>query len=651
MTNEGPNTRPTPWALPALLLMGAVLFFANTWGYDLWPSDEPRFGQVAREMVQSGDYLAPRVNGEPYKEKPPLLFWAISAASIPFGDVTEFSARAPSGIAGLAMVLFTYLLALRLYGRRVAWWSGVLLMTMNLFWWEARTVRTDMLLAACMTGALIAFWRWHEERSTRWLLALYGAIALGLYAKGPPALVFPLLFAVVFYWKRGEERRGLHLVLGTAAAVALVLAWFIPARMALPPAAVESPGAGVASEAFRQIIGRFLLGVSKAQPPWYYVFNLPVNLLPWALFLPWVLPWVWKRRGEDDRMRLLLAWTVPALIFFSISIGKRAVYLLPLFPALAILMSRSILELMDSDRATWRRRTGYVWVGFLMALGAIPFALLVAGRSELWSNSLGVFGVCVLALSLHALYQVCATDSRRLHVVITGHFAALAVLGAVLICPVVDVHKGASDICRPLRELTEAGEQYRLYSVGFSREEYIFYTKHFHKPMLTDLLPVELSREISLAEMAKKQRALRKAVKKAVEDVPVASLTDATDAEREALAKAVHDAAQEAKAGPELARAFEDALKNCVRKYSMEFNAPGPGFMFVQEEDWKWLIPLFPDLGKCSVIRRQSVGSRNVLLLANIDGAALVEIVSPAEAAAMTKVSAVPTGLVSCPGP
>ena len=91
-------------AIAVLLALAALLFFVNTWGYDLWPPDEPRFGEVAREMMQSGNYLAPYCNGEPYKEKPPLLFWVISAISMPFGDVTEFSARAASGLAALVVV-------------------------------------------------------------------------------------------------------------------------------------------------------------------------------------------------------------------------------------------------------------------------------------------------------------------------------------------------------------------------------------------------------------------------------------------------------------------------------------------------------------------------------------------------------------------
>lgn len=624
MTHQESHTQSKPLGLFALLLIGGVLFFANTWGYDLWPPDEPRFAEVAREMMQSGDFLVPHVNGEPYKEKPPLLFWAIALVSLPFGDVTEFSARAPSGIAALVTVLITYLLARRLYGARVAWWSGMVLMTTSFFWWEARSVRTDMLLTACMTGALYAFWRWHEDRRARWLVALYGAIALGLYTKGPPALVFPLLLAVFFYWKRGSERRQVHLAMGILTAVALVLLWFIPARMALPEATAQGTEAGIAGEAFRQIIGRFVLGVSKARPPWYYVLNLPVNLLPWSLFLPWTVLWLVRNRREDERMRLLLAWTVPAFAFFSISIGKRPVYLLPLHPALAILMARSVLDLMAGDRVVWRKRTAYLWVGLMMMFGAVPFALLFSEYRQIWSNGFIVFGASALGLSLHAMLRVYRTQMQSLHQVIAGHFAVVAALGALIICPAVNTYKGASDICRPLRELSEAGTGYRLYSVGFSREEYVFYSKHFHEPVLTDLAPPTLPPEVDMATMAKQLRALAKGVREGVDQVRVASLMAPTEAERAALAQAVHGAVQQAEVEAELAQAFEAALTNAVRQFEHAFHAPGQAFMFIPEGDWRYLIPLLDDMAGYTLVRHQSVGSRTVMLIANEPGAALI---------------------------
>jgi len=626
-------SRPSPvrdLQLAALLVVAAVLFFANTWGYDLWPPDEPRFGQVAREMMQSGDYLAPHVNGQPYKEKPPLLFWAIAAVSWPFGDVTEFSARVPSGLAALLTVLFTYLLAARLYDRTTAALSALVLMTTALFWWEARSVRCDMILTACMTGALVAFHGWHVGRRGGALLAFYAAIAAGLYVKGPVAVVFPLLLIVTFYWKQKATRRELHWVVGLLVAGVLVLAWFVPARLSLG-ASAEAPGSGsVGAEMLRMTLGRFLFGVSKAQWPWYYLKQLPGDLLPWSLFLPWTLPWVWRHRREDEAMRLLLAWTVPAFVFFSISIGKRGVYLLPIYPALAIVLARSVQGLMASDRALWRRRTAYVWAAVLLLLGCAPFGLLLSEYRHLWSGGFLFISVCALLFGGLTFLRAVKTPMRTLHGEMAAHFAVMALLLSAVALPAVNAYKGAGAFCEPLRDLSEDGASYRLYTLGFSREEYIFYSQHFHTPVLNDLLPVALPDEIDTVEMAKHQRKLRKAIAKAVEDVPVADLARITAPEHEALRKAVHEALSQTDVPGDLAAAFEAALRAHVAAFALEFAEPAPAFLFVQREDWKWLHPLFPASVQCIVVAARQVGSRDMLLMANASGADLLKPARPA---------------------
>ena len=605
-----------------LLALSAVLFFAGTWAYDLWPADEPRYGQVAREMMESGDYLVPHVNGQPYNEKPPLLFWLIVAASLPFGDVTEFSARVPSALAALATVLLTYLLAARLYGPRVALWSGLILATTSFFWVEARWVRTDMLLTAWMTASLYVFWRWHESRRPLFLSAFYLLIAGGLFTKGPPALVFPALLIASFYWKRRADRRRLHWAVGFVAACAVVLAWFIPARMAISGAG--SVDSQIGGEALRQIVGRLFLGVSHMQPPWYYALNLPVFLLPWALFLPWSLPWVWKRRRDDDRMRLLLAWVVPAFVFFSLALGKRGTYVLPLFPALAILEARAVLDLMDSARAAWRRRTAYAWAGLLIALGLAPAVLLFTEYGEAVKPVMLAFSGCAVISGAWVIARARKTGGASLHALMAGQFAVLSVLAAATIMPAMNPYAGASTICAPLARLSEPGVEYRLYTLGFSREEYIFYSRHFHTPVLTDLIPVQTPHKIDLIDMAKQQRTLRKEVAKAVAAVPVADLESPAPAEIDALRSAVHEAVAKSDVNPELAGAFEQALKKTVTDFAREFEQPTPAFMFIMQEDLKWLLPLYPQFTAYKVIDQRPVGRRNMMLLANTTGAALL---------------------------
>lgn len=638
--------------LIAVLAAAFVVITVNLGGYDLWPPDEPRFGQVAREMRESGNPIALTVNGEPYKEKPPLLFWLIALASLPFGDVTETSARVPSAAAALACVYFSYRLALDLFGARAALFSGFVLTTSALFWWEARSVRTDMLLTACLSAALYFFWR-HDQARTRmpvddrvvrrYLLYFYAAVGAAVFAKGPPGIVFPLLLALAYYWGRKDGRRALRLGWGLAVVAAVIAAWLIPAYLMAAPSqhASETQSLSLGENLYRNTIGRFFLGVSKARPPWYYLENLPLNLFPWTLFLPWVIWFAWKRRRENDAMRLLLSWILPALVFFSISAGKRAVYLLPLFPALAILIGYALVVLVDSERYAWLRRTvGGVWAVLLLALGA---STIFIGYFAWFDTSLypdfgaygplrdtgisvtqdmlraaSIFTGAALVFSVHALVLTLRRKGRGIPFGVAGHFAGLAVVAAALVFPEVNTFKGASDFCAPLRTLSEQNVEYTLYSVAFSREEYIFYSKHPHIPYLVDDWPLDTPADMDPLDFAAQQRALGNQLRKATQTVAVSNIARVSDAEVEALRRASDSVFAFAKAKSPHVDAFKQAVGESVQAFAESVLADAaPTFLLVQEPDWRWLLPFAPRLRELTVITRETVGSERVMLLAN----------------------------------
>ena len=603
--------------LLGLVALAAILFFFNTWGYDLWPADEPRFGEVPREMMQSGDYLVPRWNGEPYKEKPPLLFWTIVLTSLPFGDVTEFSARAPSGVAALVTVLLTYLLARRLFGPGTGFWSALVLMTMGFFWSEARSVRTDMLLTFWMTVVLCAFWRWYESRRTHWLLVLYGAVTLGLYTKGPVALVFPALFILVFYWRRRQDRRALHWLLGFLMSIGLVLLWFIPARMALPAATETAAGASMGGEMFNQIVGRLVLGVSKAQPPWFYLYNIPFGMLPWGLFLPWTIIYVWKQRREGEGMRLLLAWVIPAFVFFTLSVGKRHVYLLPIYPALAILTARSVVALVETGSARWLKWIGAVWGIVLIALAAAPFAVFLTPYRDVWTPMFIIFSISAFAFGASTLWRAATTDMRRLHIAMAGHFVVLALLAVTFFFPALNAYKGAGGFCRPIRELALRNEDFRLYSIAFSREEYAFYSRHFHQGVLMDAIPVPAAMPFDKKTEIKLQETLRDAVRETGEKARFAEIERPTNDELANVRAAIDGAVDETNVDPGFARAYMSAMGEEVRRFERVFVQTSPAFAFVQREDWRWILPFLQSPSDFVVVEQDTVGSRDMLLLAN----------------------------------
>ncbi len=609
-----------------LLVLAAVLFLVNLGGYDLWAPDEPRYGLVAWEMMRSGDYFLPHVNNQPYKEKPPLLFWLIAAASYPQGDVTSFTTRLPSAAAALVVLLFTWLLARRILDEQTALWSLVILMTMQRFWWNARFGQIDMLLTACLTVSLYAYWRWEETEQKRYLAVFYLGAAAGLMAKGPGVLVFPVLFVLTRTFRSAARRNAwMHLVLGCAAAVAVYALWAVPAHIVAARELEVTAANTLASNMFRQTIGRFLLGVSHANWPWYYGTTLPVDWLPWTAFLPWALPWVWRRRRENEVVKFLLCWIVPALIFFSIAIGKRGIYLLPLFPAFAMLFAASVTDLMKSDRVAWRRRISIaVGAGFSL-IGAAPFVLLLTPyRADYWTPGLALVGVAGLAAGALLLWPLAKQDAPRVHLYTAGAFMVIAFLSALIVMPIINVRKSARDFCAPIRALAEHSEDFDLYSVSFAREEYVFYSRHFFKELYTDIIPLAHEHDMDALDMLRFQRDLARAIGKAVAKVEVADVKAITPEELSAMREAVEKTVLKGNYSPELIEDFKRGLEAESDAFFDVFDSPRPAFLYVQENDWRWIYAIHPDVHGAVVLREDHVGSRHVLLIANPSGATLL---------------------------
>lgn len=610
------------WMLPALLLLAALVFGVNAGGYDLWPPDEPRYAEVAREMGETG-YLVPRINGEVYTEKPPLLFWSMAAFNALFGEANAWTARLPSILAGVYTVAMLFLLGRRMFNAQVAFWAAIVLITCFRFWYMARRGQIDVLLTATLITALYAFWRWDDERKTAWLALAYTAIGAGMLAKGPPALVFPLLFLFTFYWKNPQARKQTHWVIGALLATAMVLLWYIPARIYGAETAVDAVQSGIGENLFRNTIGRFLLGVSKAQPPWYYLETLPVDLLPWTFIAPPVLYWGWKQRKSSRAMWAIFSWLVPALIFFSISIGKRELYLLPLLPVFALLFGAGIDHLRNAGNLKWMQRGGLAWSVVIGLLALAPAALALSPITPQESWRVYLLAAAAGFAGLGGLAWVRARGGRWVPPVMALQTLLVYTTALYTAFPEIDHFKSARPICAPVRALAEAGIDFDLYSVGFSREEYVYYARHFHEPVLTGLIG-EITPD-NILEQAKLQREARKTIARAVDEVPVADLGNISPEERQALLDAIETAVAEHEEADAI-RAFEADLQQAIADFFTQLNTPTPAFAFIQEEDWRWLVPLHTGEIPVAIIVDRPVGSRHVLLLAN---AAAADLVTP----------------------
>jgi 4-amino-4-deoxy-L-arabinose transferase-like glycosyltransferase len=376
----------------ALLLGAALLLLTGLGRTGLWAPDEPRYAHIAEEVrsLRHGaqGLVVLHLNGEVYTQKPPAYFWMAAAAGAPLGRVTEAAARLPSALAGVALVLLTFAFGQRLLGTRAGLLGAALLLTSFDFAWLARRVQLDVVLALCETAALFAFWQirrgWQVDRGEaprrRTLALLHAALGLAILTKGPVGFLVPLL--VIATTLALERRLGslprllppwaLLLSLGPA------LLWLFSVVSLAPPGYLEE---AVGTNVF----GRFFEGTSHARPFYYYFYQLPVDFLPWTLLLPAVYAvgrrHVFPRSGERDpgpaaAWTFLLAWVGVSFVFFSLSGGKRGLYLLPTFPALALLCADAWLRSVGDEGELPRPLTAALaGLGTVLALAGLAAAL------------------------------------------------------------------------------------------------------------------------------------------------------------------------------------------------------------------------------------------------------------------------------------
>lgn len=311
----------------------------------LLPIDETRYVSVAWEMWQKSDFLVPHLNGEPYSHKPPLFFWFIHLSWWLLG-VNEWSARLIAPLFGLANLFLTAYLARRLWPEQPKIAPLAPLILMGSLAWTLFTTLTlfDMLLVfftlLAMAGLLLA---WRSGGLAGWLLTGL-AIGLGMLSKGPVILLHILPVALLApWWMQGRYAGnwlrwyfglGLAVLLGSA----IILSWAMPAAAAGGPDYAKAIFWG-------QTAGRISHSFAHERPWWWYLPHLLWMLFPWLLWGP-----LWRQfrcLKLDTGMRFCLAWSLPVFVSFSLISGKQIHYLLPLFPAFALLAARCLAAVSE----------------------------------------------------------------------------------------------------------------------------------------------------------------------------------------------------------------------------------------------------------------------------------------------------------------
>jgi 4-amino-4-deoxy-L-arabinose transferase-like glycosyltransferase len=369
---------------PTLLLVTLAVYLPCLWQLSL-TRPEAMYALIPREMLATGSWFTPLLNGVPYLDKPHLLYW-LNLLSYKIFGVSDWAARLPTLGVTLGEVWVTYLIGRRLLGRKAAWLGGFILLSCIGFFSLHLQILTDHLITLTLMASLYFLLRWQEAPGYSWAVPFFLCLVAGFLSKGFIGLVFPVLIGLLYAWQVGQSGliRLYFYPRGLGLAALLLAPWFVGVELAHP---------GYLQ--FQLVNEQILRFLGHRQPPditsfsvaGFWVF-LAIWLMPWTFLLPGALYrfWLETRPGAaiDPRARLLVIWAAVILGFFTLSSSRIEYYVLPALPPLALILGWHLEGCLETrDRS-------------------LSFALL----------GLGLLGLCTLLL-LPCLEHLCAGNRRE----------------------------------------------------------------------------------------------------------------------------------------------------------------------------------------------------------------------------------------------
>lgn len=454
-----PGTNPqTRTDLLLLVAFCGFLFFYGLGAFGLLGADEPRYAQVAREMLDRSDWVTPTLQGKPWLEKPVLYYWEGMLSFRATRGVTDQAARLPSAFDAVLLVAAIYFFLRRFHAGSeldgaliTASCAGVV--------GFAHAAATDMPLAAAFTIALLGWYGWDESGQRIYLAVFYIFLALGTLAKGPIAPALSAVVIFLFVALRRDWRAILSTLWlpGIALYLAVMLPWYIAVQLRNP-------------EFFRVFIlehnlARFSQDVyHHRQPFWFYLPVFLLAMMPWTIALlvavaervrlivsdgkeAWASP-------EDSWPLFLLIWMVVPILFFSASQSKLPGYILPAVPAGALLVADYLAFRREEEKKlSFRFATAHGILCGLLIFGALSSASLATNHRLVWGRGTYVAAAIAAAITLGIIAVLLSPAGLRLLSRVTTFAVIVSVFLVIrFAAPVIDATQSA----RPIAESIEA---------------------------------------------------------------------------------------------------------------------------------------------------------------------------------------------------
>ena len=477
-------TRSHRHACAYLVLICLLAFLPGFFQIPAVDRDEARFAQATKQMIETGDLIDIRFQDESRYKKPVGIYW-LQAAAVKAGEeiigpralARIWLYRIPSLIGAVGAVLLTYWAALAFVPRRAAVIAGAMMATSILLGVEARLAKTDAMLLLTVVAAMGALGRAylmasgrHERASHPWYLPsiFWTAVAAGILLKGPLILMFVVLTAatLVALDRSAKWLAALKPLAGIAWVLVLVLPWFI--------AIVARSGDSFFAESLRHDLFAKIGSAQESHgaPPGTYLILFFATFFPGAMLAPLAAPSVWRARGEPGT-RFLLAWTVPAWIVLEIVVTKLPHYVLPLYPAIAILVAGAV-DRQTLTQQRWLARAPAWW--FILAVaGAIATVVLNVWIGQQAGVLAWPFLVAAVILALFAwwLLAVDGAETALLRAIAATIVFAVGLFGMTL--PAIPRLFPAQELSKFVR-FTAGCDDPQVATAGYHEDSLVFMT-------------------------------------------------------------------------------------------------------------------------------------------------------------------------------
>ncbi len=339
------------WIIGGFIIASGLILFFNLWNRTLENHGYLRYAEVAREMIRSGEWVVPHLNGEVYIDKPPLLFWLIAIPASLYGSVTPLIARWPSTFAGWMGVIILFLWGKRIYGTiRSGFIAGGILLSSYQYFFQARLPKTDVLLCLFILLSLYFFYLGYgafgRKRSLLYGLSFF-SMGLGVLTKGPFGLL-PLMILSAFLIKERQWRLLIckEFILGYVILMLTVFPWvflFIH-RVGLEKSITLVKETDI---------------LTRQAPVYYYFVQIWGQFFPWSVLLPFLFFYLWKERVNiwHSKESFFFIWFILIFVLLTSFRYRTSRYLLPALPPLALMIG-----------GMWRKKMVYVLIPLVFVI-------------------------------------------------------------------------------------------------------------------------------------------------------------------------------------------------------------------------------------------------------------------------------------------